>query len=410
MIFFDQPSPIAYFTLKIPSPEPASPTVLGAIRLKRSSSSSRFNPREKELTLALTQELAVSIYHMRLHQKNQEQLKRLSVLTELTGVFATSLRMEDRLKLILQGIQQHFGFDRVRLYLVDTQQKKLRGELSADIRGQVQPLREEEWSLQQGTHRLVNIVLGQEADPILDRYRDTIIYLPLRVQGKVTGLLVLDNLLSQEPIHPEDISLIRSFAGQIAMAVDNARLFKEVEELSLYDGLTQLPLRRYFLQRFQEEIYRAERFHQPLALVMLDVDFFKQVNDTYGHQIGDKLLVELSKIILANIRKIDFPARYCGDEVLILLPQAGEEESKMITTRLAQQIKEIAVPVPFARVKEVRVTSSMGIAIFPQDASSVEGLIDKADDALYWVKSHGRDGICFYRDISASSRQGSLFE
>ena len=172
-----------------------------------------------------------------------------------------------------------------------------------------------------------------------------------------------------------------------------------MEELSLYDELTKLPLRRYFNQRFQEEFYRAERFKQPLAVIWADIDYFKEVNDTYGHQIGDRALKEVGRVILSNLRKIDFPCRYGGDEILILLPQATGAEAQKLAERLAAEIREVKIPVPFSRSKELSVSVSLGISTFPQDAASIETLLEKADDALYWVKSHGRGGIALAGEV-----------
>ncbi|HOW89126.1 MAG TPA: GGDEF domain-containing protein, partial [Elusimicrobiales bacterium] len=112
--------------------------------------------------------------------------------------------------------------------------------------------------------------------------------------------------------------------------------------------------------------------------------------DTYGHQIGDQVLKEAGRVILANLRKIDFPCRYGGDEIVVLLPQATGPEAMKLAARLAEEIGEIRIPVPFSRAKELSVSMSLGISTFPSDASSMEALLEKADDALYWVKSHGR--------------------
>src|SRR4029077_5250795 len=113
-------------------------------------------------------------------------------------------RVQDSLRLILQGIQQHFGFDRVRLYVVDKTGSKLRGEMGVDIRGRVQNLRSDEIPLQPGAHRFANVLLASTADASLERYRDVVFYLPLIVQAQRIGLLILDNLTSQQPIVRED--------------------------------------------------------------------------------------------------------------------------------------------------------------------------------------------------------------
>ncbi|MFH1618845.1 MAG: sensor domain-containing diguanylate cyclase [bacterium] len=358
-----------------------------------------FSASEKKLAAELIGELAQNLHQTELAQTGREQIRRMTAVTELTGIFASSLRVEDGLRLILQGIQQHFGFDRVRLYLVDKQANKLKGEMSADMRGQVRSLSYEEIPLEPGAHRFADILLGRDSENFMNRYRDSVLYLPLTVQGVPTGLLIVDNLLSQQAMVADDLLLLKSFAGQIALAVDNARLFDEVQELSLYDELTRLPLRRYFIQRLQEETYRAERFKQPMALIWMDVDYFKEVNDTYGHQIGDKVLREVSRVVLGNLRKIDFPCRYGGDEILILLPQSKADDAKRTAVRLRDEVREIRVPVPFAKIGEVRASISQGIAVFPDDASSMEDFLQKADEALYWVKSNGKGEVAVYSEV-----------
>jgi diguanylate cyclase (GGDEF)-like protein len=380
-------------------PAAAKMTRMGALRMERLGKSWSFSSREKELARGLADELAQNLSHAELDQFNREQLGRANALNELTAVFASSIRVDDGLKLILQGIQKYFGFDRVRLYLVNHAEHKLKGELSADARGHVRSLAHEQIPLQPGVHRFADIVLGNSSgDTVTDKYRDTVLYLPLTVQGKSAGLLIVDNLLSQQPILHDDLVSLSSFAGQIALAVDNAMLFERVQELSQYDELTKLPLRRYFNERFQEEMYRAERFSQPMALIWMDIDFFKEVNDTYGHQVGDQVLREVGRVILSNLRKIDFPCRYGGDEIIILLPQSKADEARAIAGRLMQEIRDIRIPVPFAKVGEIKITVSQGIATYPGDASSGEELLTRADEALYWVKSHGRGTVAQYSE------------
>ncbi|PCI40560.1 MAG: hypothetical protein COB53_00785 [Elusimicrobia bacterium] len=369
---------------------------LGALRFERVGSRKPFSAAEREFARLLSAELAQNLYRARVGQARQRQLKRLEALTDLAAVFASSLRVEDGLKLILQGIVHHFDLDRARLYLVDREQKNLRGELSVDVRGTARALREEMVPLGDENHRFARILRGEAPDAMMKHYEERVVHVPLAVQGQKIGLLVVDNLISQEAIQGEDIGLLRSFAGQIALAVDNGRLFEEVQALSLYDSLTGLPVRRYFNQRFQEELYRVERSREPLSVAMIDIDFFKGINDSFGHQIGDEALKLLGVVINNRLRKIDFPARFGGDEVLILLPQTNAEDAAMIMDRLLNDIREIRIPVPFAREGEVRMSASIGIASYPEDGRTAKELIARADEALYWVKSKGRDAVAAY--------------
>ena len=265
-----------------------------------------------------------------------------------------------------------------------------------DLRGRASSLRGEEIPLT-GDHRFARVMRGDGPDALMKRYEERIVYLPLSVQGQNSGLLVVDNLLSQQTVPGEDIGLLRSFAGQIALAVDNQRLFEEVQALSLYDHLTGLAVRRCFNQRFQEELYRVERGGPALSVAMIDVDHFKGINDGYGHQVGDLALKELGRLIQKRLRKIDFPARFGGDEVVILLPQATAEDAANIMGRLLQDLRQLRIPVPFSSQKELTVTASIGIAAFPEDGRTAEDLIHRADEALYWVKTRGRDGVSTYR-------------
>ncbi|MEI7530011.1 MAG: sensor domain-containing diguanylate cyclase, partial [Elusimicrobiota bacterium] len=363
-------------------------------RLERTQKKGRrFSPAEAGVAHDYVCEFMRNYYKSELMTLSGKYARNLAAITELTEIFANSLRVRDSFRHILTGIQTYFGFDRVRLYLIDEKGQKLKGELSSDIRGNIKSIAYEEIPLEAGAHRFADIVLGKSSGVFMERYKECVLYMPLVVQGVTMGLLIVDNLLSQQKIEPGGLAMLKSFAGQIGLALDNVRLFDKVEELSLYDELTKLPLRRYFNQRFQEEFYRAERFKQPLAVIWADVDYFKEVNDTYGHQIGDRALKEIGRVVLSNLRKIDFPCRFGGDEIIILLPQATGAEAEKLAQRLAEEIREIRIPVPFSKTRELTVSVSLGISTFPQDASSIETLLEKADDALYWVKSHGRGQI-----------------
>ncbi|HBL18205.1 MAG: hypothetical protein A2X36_06210 [Elusimicrobia bacterium GWA2_69_24] len=377
-------------------------SVLGVLRFERFGRRRAFLPSEVEAARLLAAELAEELARSRVGFARQRQLNRLEALTDLTAVFASSLRVEDGFRLILRGIVQHFGLDRVRLYLVDREKDLLRGELGVDVSGNFMSLRGEEVPLAASNeHRFARILRGEQPDVLMRNYEARVLYLPLTVQGQKTGLLIAENLLSQQSISADDAALLKSFAGQIALAVDNARLFEEVQVLSLYDSLTGLPVRRYFNQRFQEEMCRVERSDRPLSVAMVDIDYFKGLNDTYGHQIGDVALKELGRLLLRKLRKIDFPARYGGDEIMILLPQATSDDAFSIMSRLLVEVRGVRIAVPFSKAGEIGLSASIGIATYPEDGRTIEDLMGKADEALYWVKSRGRNGVSTFRQAVA---------
>lgn len=329
--------------------------------------------------------------------------RNINSSAKLGEIFASSIKTEDSYKTIIAGLQKYFGFDRIRFYIVKEQEKKLVGAYSVDISGKVKAIDYDKIALEPGSHKFADIVLTSNESDSLATFGDKIFYLPLKIENRPAGLLIFDNLLSQIAISQDEKEMLKSFAAQIAMVVDNINLFNKIEELSLYDELTKLPLRRYFNSRFQEEFYRAERFSQPLSILWIDIDYFKQINDTYGHQIGDVALREIGRIINSSLRKIDFPCRWGGDEIIIMLPQAAYVEAYNLARRLSAEIKNLRIPVPFSSNKEISLSLSIGISSYPQDASKQQELLAKADEALYWVKSHGRDAIKACCEINKDS-------
>ncbi len=376
------------------------------IRLERQEKAKAFSKTEIKRIREKIGDFLRNFYQTEFLSLNKKYVQNLYVIKNLSEIFARSLRVRESFNHILKGLQRHFGFDRIRLYLVEEKLNKLQGVLSVDILGKVKSLEFEQIPLEKNSHRLADIILERRLQPFFDKHTQKVLYVPLVVQSEIIGLMIVDNMLSQQDIEETEFAMLKAFAGQIALVVDNVQLFEKIEELSLYDELTNLPLRRYFHERFQEEMYRADRFSQPMAVVWGDIDYFKQINDNYGHQVGDRALKEVSRVIMANLRKIDFPCRYGGDEVLIMLPQASGNDALKFVERLIEEIKEIRIEVPFSRYKYITLSMSFGIATFPQDATTAEDLLQKADDALYWVKSRNRGQVTLYSDIKTQKERG----
>lgn len=373
---------------------------VGVLRLERFKKTRAFTPQEKELIKALGQEISHNLRNTEIDQAKNQRLSVSTALNALSTVFASSLRLNDGLELILQGVQKYFRFDRVRLYLTDSYARRIKSALCVDISGQVQHRGAGE--ITEAEQALLKEVFDSAAT-----YRSTrsVIYIPLKVQRSKVGFLAFDNVLSRRHIGYLDFISLQQFASQMALSIDNARLFERVQELSNYDELTRLPVRRYFNEKLAEEMYRAKRFGLTLSLMIIDIDFFKQINDNYGHQIGDWALQEVSRVIRTSLRQTDVPCRFGGDEMVIMLPSTNSEESKVIAKRLKERINALTLPTKYTGGEEIHISISQGVATFPSDASTTEELFDKADKALYVVKQNGRGFFAVYREVAAQAQE-----
>jgi two-component system cell cycle response regulator len=182
-------------------------------------------------------------------------------------------------------------------------------------------------------------------------------------------------------------------------AMEKVALLRKIEEqraeltrLATLDELTGLHNRRFFLRRLQDEIERAMRYKSPLALLLLDVDHFKRVNDSYGHLVGDAVLASLAEVLRASFRRTDVAARYGGEEFCALLPQTDHAGAEQVAERLRQAFA--AAPVALQDGTRLSVTCSAGVAAFGSDAGDAQGLLRVADARLYRAKAAGRNRVC----------------
>jgi diguanylate cyclase (GGDEF)-like protein len=180
-------------------------------------------------------------------------------------------------------------------------------------------------------------------------------------------------------------------ANQFALGFKRAVLYKKVQELAITDSLTQALSRRYFIERFDEEIERSKKFNLNFSLLIVDIDRFKEYNDRYGHLVGDVILREVSATIKAGIREIDLIGRYGGDEFLLLLTETDKNGARFVAERIRESIEARQFQ---AYDESLKGTISVGISCFPEDSHYWQGLIEKADKALYQAKQAGRNRVC----------------
>ncbi|MGD2037814.1 MAG: diguanylate cyclase [Desulfobacterales bacterium] len=218
-------------------------------------------------------------------------------------------------------------------------------------------------------------------------YVRSIACIPMIVYSDVIGVINVTNKRHGKEFTDEDVEMLRAVADQAAVAINKAQLW----DMAVTDSLTGLYVRRYFMVKLQEELHRAQRYNNILSVVMADLDRFKNINDTYGHAAGDRVLKDIGKFLQQNVRDVDVVARYGGEEFVIMIPEAANDAAHILSERLRKNLSELK----FDNLPSI--TISLGIATFPHDGTEPEDLIRKADAAMYAAKRAGRDRVVKYK-------------
>ncbi|MCS7228096.1 MAG: diguanylate cyclase [Endomicrobia bacterium] len=214
------------------------------------------------------------------------------------------------------------------------------------------------------------------------------ILFPLISRNKLLGFLLVAEKIDYSEFTNYDISLLQSLISHIAVALNNAQLY----ELAITDGLTKLYIQRYFLSRLEYEILRVRRYNTVFSLLMIDIDFFKKINDTYGHLTGDEVLKTVAKILLSCVRQTDIVCRYGGEEFAVMLIECGREWAQKIALRIKDRIETAEIKI---EDKIIKITVSIGVETYYEGLSGKD-IIEHADKALYMAKSLGRNKVVVY--------------
>lgn len=240
------------------------------------------------------------------------------------------------------------------------------------------------------------VITGYEEDDLLPHssVRGTYVLAPLREHARIVNVLYADSL--REDVEPVDAASGVAYALEIAgivranlaLAAERDRLVSELDRLARTDALTGLPNRRVLEERLEEELHRSARSRRPFALAIIDVDYFKRINDTYGHAAGDEALQRFASTLRVHARHADFVARFAGDEFAMVLIDVDPPKARAILERLVEAIRALRLS------NDASLSASVGGTLsYPVD--NAESILERADAALYQAKQAGRDRAIF---------------
>ncbi len=362
--------------------------------------------RSSELTIEEQQELynvrnAEYLKNVLKNQKLKEELNRMKKLSQTATLLGTAFNSsEDIISYILKETRKILQVKRILFSMPNKDEKhfvikNIYGYNKKYIGQHTDNL--DEWL--KVLKRPVYISdIEKEGRIKLKRYSNfsnarSIIASPILLKNEVYGVLRIESDKTNAFTN-DDLRVLSYITDMATIVVENNFYFKEVEKLAVTDGITGLYVHRYFLTKLDIEVERYFRYNTPLSLIMLDIDNFKILNDTYGHQFGDKVLITVAQTIKSEIREVDFPARYGGDEFAIILPHTNIKGAKSLGERLFNKICSINLNLLSGNTKiKHSLTVSMGVGSFKKIYKDSKTFIDKVDKKLYKAKAKGKKRI-----------------
>ena len=332
-----------------------------------------------------------------LEQRNSE----FTVLSDTVDLLHTCVAAEEAYEAIAKSCQKLFPGMQGALYLIDETKNlvEVATEWSGPVLGETVFQADDCWALRRGriyeAEASSGHVCGHLSGVVFDRY----LCVPMMGQGAALGFLHLrhmrgaetNGVAAQEVISESKKRLIQTFAEQTALALANLRLRQKLHIQSIHDPLTGLFNRRYMQDSLERELRRSARGKKPLGLIMMDIDRFKKFNDEFGHDAGDKLLVEFGQHIGKQFREYDIPCRYGGEEFMVLMPETPIEVAQKRAEQLRKSMKNLQLQYKGDMLGPVSL--SLGVAVFPFHGQTPENLFRAADAALYQAKADGRNCV-----------------
>lgn len=326
------------------------------------------------------------------------------------------MNLEGLLKIVIPSVCRGMGFRRCGIFLVEPDGRHIRLALGIDAKGRFEkntdryPITSrrdanDHSNLVNGYKRyfLSNDVPNRLAEKLDDGstvYNLAVV--PIHVgKGQVIGTLAVDNLNFHRPISQTDVSVLLNFSTQLGLAIESLKSHAEMVNLSVMDPLTGLNNRRFFEEALTHEIQRCQRYNRHFTLILGDIDHFKKVNDTYGHDTGDRVLKHVAVLLRDHLRSLDIVARVGGEEFAMLLPETPPNNISVVTRRLLKVVRDWMVPIPGKMARNIQVTLSLGVASYRGGTVSAHQMMRLSDESLYQAKRTGRNKCGPVRVIKA---------
>ena len=361
--------------------------------------------QEKELAAAeeeLHYQSLLTDKNRQIEEANAEltaHVNELSALFSLIQDMIGSLDLDVLFGRVLQIIKDVVPCDELLLLLYQEEERlRIRKTLGLDPTRKYRELLDghgglmEEISQRRECLHVRDLEKDQRFEDYLRDYPETrsLLCVPMILKEHILGVINLHKK-ALGGFSEREIRLVQAITAQAAIAIENARLYQQTRDLSNTDSLTRLANRRFFQVALDKEYAQARRYGANFSLIMIDIDHFKRYNDAHGHLQGDKVLRDVAQILQDNIRGIDLAARFGGEEFIILMPRTNKEGARAAAEKLRRCVAEREFTGAAQSQPEGRLTLSLGIAEFPEDADNLETLQELADQALYQAKKDGRN-------------------
>jgi diguanylate cyclase (GGDEF)-like protein len=350
-----------------------------------------FQQRDLEVMQTAAGQLSVAVENARLFAEELRRSRQLSFLNNISKTAISSEDAEQMLADIVAEIQKTFRFDHIGIGILDyvTKEIEIKAEAgsTAQAKGKRIPLgvgivgrvaRTNERALVQnaGDGHLLGILPESRA----------VLCIPITYGDSLLGVLNVESR-EENAFSSQDVLIMSTLADLLATALHNAFVFQKLQQQSITDGLTGIKTRRFFWEALSSEWKRASRSGRPFSVVLIDLDKFKEVNDTFGHLEGDLVLARVGRLLEQRCRQSNVVARYGGDEFIILMPETGVDQAQALAERLRLWLAQDAM------LAEHAITGSFGVASFPAHGFSAEDIIRVADAGMYSAKHAGGNRV-----------------